>query len=390
MLKKSLAMFRPVCCGQFRYLSKVSVKHKEKLDDKMQAWQIHCYGGIDEVKLFTTRMPVISRPADVLVKVDASSVNPFDLAVTKGYGSKVLNLMRKAKNFGIESDIEFPLTLGRDFSGTIVSKGHGVGERLQLGDEVWGVIPVEQQGCHAEYVVANSSLVNHRPKNISYIEAASIPYAGLTAWSALWYSGGLYYKTGIVTRRNKRVLVIGGAGGVGTLAIQMLKNWNMHVITTCSSDAVNVLEKLGADVVIDYKEDNADEKIICEGPYDIILDCANQGPGVVKSKGYPHYTYITLNSPLLKNIDERGFIAGTVKNVGDFVKYNIPSQENKGFVKWGFFTPCRSGLNAIQKFVENGQLVSVVKKVYPFQELPRAYERAAQGHLRGKLVIDMR
>lgn len=69
--------------------------------------------------------------------------------------------MRKAKNFGVESDIEFPLTLGRDFSGTIVSKGHGVGERLQLGDEVWGVIPVEQQGCHAEYVIANSSLVKY-------------------------------------------------------------------------------------------------------------------------------------------------------------------------------------------------------------------------------------
>ena len=67
--------------------------------------------------------------------------------------------MRKAKNFGAESDIEFPLTLGRDFSGTVVSKGHGVGERLKLGDEVWGVVPVEQQGCHAEYVITSECLV---------------------------------------------------------------------------------------------------------------------------------------------------------------------------------------------------------------------------------------
>lgn len=383
-------MLKPVRFGQFRFLSKLAVKHNEKLDDKMQAWQIHCYGGLDEIKLYTIRMPVISRPTDILVKVDASSVNPFDLALTRGYGSKVLNLMRKTKNLGAESDIEFPLTLGRDFSGTIVSKGHGVKDRLKIGDEVWGVVPVEQQGCHAEYVVASETLVNPRPKNISYIEAASIPYAGLTAWSALWLSGGLCYKTTMPTRRNKRVLVLGGSGGVGTMAIQLLKAWNMHVITTCSSDAVNVLEKLGADVVIDYKEDNSDEKINSEGPYDIILDCANQGPEIVKAKGYPHYTYITLNSPLLKNIDENGFLAGTVKNVGDFVKYNIPSKENKGFVKWGFFAPCKSGLDTLQELVEKEKLVSVVKKVYPFQELPQAYKRAAQGHLRGKLVIDMR
>lgn len=82
---KSLDMFRPVCIGQFRCLSKVAMKHKEKLDDKMQAWQIHCYGGIEEVKLFTVKMPVISRPTDVLVKVDASSVNPFDLALTSKF-----------------------------------------------------------------------------------------------------------------------------------------------------------------------------------------------------------------------------------------------------------------------------------------------------------------
>ncbi|XP_033216790.1 reticulon-4-interacting protein 1, mitochondrial [Belonocnema kinseyi] len=389
MLKGSLEMLRPIIPRHFRSLSKVAVKHKERLDDKMQAWQIHSYGGLEELKLCTTRMPVITRPSDVLIKVDASSVNPFDLSLTRGYGSKVLNFMRKAKNLGAESDIEFPLTLGRDFAGTVVSKGHGVGGRLKLGEEVWGVVPVEQQGCHAEYVIANESLVNPRPRNISCIEAASIPYAGLTAWSALWLSGGLCYKTAVATRRNKRVLVLGGSGGVGTLAIQMLKAWNMHVITTCSSDAVNVLEKIGADVVIDYKEDRADEKLVCEGPYDIILDCANQGPDVIKAKGYPHYTYITLNSPLLKNIDERGFISGTVKNVGDFVKYNFPSKENKGFVKWGFFAPSKTGLDALQKFVENGQLVSVVKKVYPFQELPRAYERIAQGHLRGKLVVDM-
>lgn len=74
-----------------------------------------------------------------------------------------------------------------------------------------------------------SRKVNPRPKNLSYIESASILYAGLTAWSALWITGGLSYKTSMVTRRNRHVLIIGGSGGVGTLAIQLLKAWNMHV-----------------------------------------------------------------------------------------------------------------------------------------------------------------
>ncbi|CAK9827719.1 Reticulon-4-interacting protein 1, mitochondrial [Anthophora retusa] len=377
---------------QLRFLSNLSVKHKENVEDKMQAWQIHSYGGLDELKLSNVRIPVIARPTDILVKIEASSVNPIDIAMTKGYGAAVLNFMRKAKTLtgGQYDELELPLTLGRDFSGIVVSKGHGVGNRLKLGDKVWGVIPVEQQGCHAGYAVVDNNLVNIRPKNLSYIEAASILYAGLTAWSALWITGGLCYKSTMATRRNNRVLVLGGSGGVGTLAIQLLKAWNMHVITTCSSDAVNLVQKLGADVVIDYKLDGADSKIITEGPYNIILDCANQGPNQIRLKGYPHCTYITLNSPLLKNIDRHGLIAGTVKNIGELVKYNIPIVENKSIVKWGFFTPSQTGIKALQECVESGEIIPVVKKVYQFQDLPLAYERAAQGHLRGKLVIDMK
>lgn len=80
--------------------------------------------------------------------------------ISEGYGSKAFNLLRKAKSFAgrPHSDIEFPLTLGRDFAGTVVSKGHGV-NKLKVGDEVWGVIPIEQQGCHADYVLVDSCLV---------------------------------------------------------------------------------------------------------------------------------------------------------------------------------------------------------------------------------------
>ncbi|XP_063982480.1 reticulon-4-interacting protein 1, mitochondrial [Diachasmimorpha longicaudata] len=374
---------------QFRNVSKPSTKMKESPGERMQAWQIHSYGDTKELKLSSARMPVISRPTDVLVQVEAASVNPIDAAMLHGYGAKVLNLMRTARN--MKTDIEFPLTMGRDFSGVVVGKGHGIpDDNLKLGDKVWGVVPVECQGCHSTHVVVGKDLVRVRPEKLSYIEAASILYAGLTAWSALWITGGLCYKTSLPTILNKRILILGGSGGVGTLAIQLAKAWHMQVVTTCSSDAVNVLENLGADVVIDYKAEDSDQLVKSEGPYEIILDCANQGPDLVKQKGYDCGSYITLNSPLLRNIDELGYVGGAIKNLTDLLKYNIPLKENKSFVKWGFFAPSSAGMRTLQELVEDGKITSVVKKVYPFEELPRAYERALQGHLRGKLVIDMK
>ncbi|KAK0178199.1 hypothetical protein PV328_002173 [Microctonus aethiopoides] len=357
---------------------------------RMKAWQIASYGGIEQLQLANVRLPTISKPTEVLVKVDAASVNPIDIAMINGYGSKALNLARQCLKKS-DGNIEFPLTMGRDFCGVVVSKGHEVGPRLNLGDQVWGVVPVQQQGCHANYVIVDNDLVNVKPTNLSCIEAASILYAGLTAWSALWITGGLCYKTSCNQfSYNKKVLVLGGSGGVGTLAIQLAKAWNLKVIATCSGDAMETVEKLGADMVINYRENDAKSQLINEGPYDIILDCCNTGVEYVQENGCRFNTYITLNSPLLKNIDNHGFIFGNVKNLGDLIKNNIPINNKNGSVKWGYFIPSTTGINVLQKFVENKQIVPVIDQVYDFQDLPQAYKKALDGHLRGKIVIDMK
>lgn len=90
--------------------------------------------------------------------------------------------------------------------------------------------------------------------------------------------------------------------------------------------------------------------------YDIILDCARTGPEYVKMKGYPYDTYIMLNSPMLKNIDQHGLLIGAVKNVSDLVKFNIPNAQNKSCVKWGFFVPSQMGLDVLQELVESGKV----------------------------------
>ncbi|XP_046630199.1 reticulon-4-interacting protein 1, mitochondrial-like [Neodiprion virginianus] len=384
---------RPVVrCSRIRCLSQLSRRYKENSETKMQAWQIHSYGGLSDLKLSEVRIPIIRKPGDVLIKVEASSINPIDISMSRGFGATIFNALRKIKAMKLDFDgqIEFPLTLGRDFCGVVVSKGLDVGDRLKLGEEVWGVVPLEEQGCHAEYVVVDSKLVNPRPQNLSYTEASSILYAGLTAWSALWITGGLSCKVNIPTYQNKRILVLGASGGVGTLAIQLLKAWNMQVVATCSTDAVELVEQLGAHVVIDYNDQRADTKIAEEGPYDIILDCCKQGIHTVRAKGYSYNTYITLNSPMLKNFDDFGVIGGSVKNIGDVIKDNVPFFKDKTSVKWGFFVPSQKGINMIQNFVEKKKIVPVIEKVYPFSELPQAYERVDKGHLRGKIVIDMK
>lgn len=117
-----------------------------------------------------------------------------------------------------------PLTLGRDFAGIIRAVGKGVTD-LEPGDEVMGVVPPQNGvGSHAQYVVVSSSLVVMKPTNLTMVEAASIPYAGLTAWSGLRFSGGL----GEVSN-GKQVLIMGASGGVGSIAAQLCKLWGSKV-----------------------------------------------------------------------------------------------------------------------------------------------------------------
>lgn len=126
---------------------------------KMSGWQLHCYGDIDELQFSEKlKLPSIRSSEECLVRVRTTTVNPIDLAMLGGYGSTLLNKIRCQ----YADDIEFPLTLGREFCGELVQKGMGVcDEKLQLGSRVWGVVPVHNTaGAHADYVVVPSSCVS--------------------------------------------------------------------------------------------------------------------------------------------------------------------------------------------------------------------------------------
>lgn len=378
-------------------LSTVAQPKQENVDPKeegkMAAWQIHSYGGLEELQLSNTvKIPPIMSPDAVLVRVLASSVNPIDIAMMGGYGNVLLNLIRQAESGSLEPQVEFPLILGRDFAGEVVAKGNNVSTELMVGDTVFGVTPPHWQGCHAQYVIADKNHVQRKPSNIDVKEASCVLYTGLTAWAALKVTGGLF----VLPSKGKRVLVLGGSGGVGTVAIQLLKAWEAEVVSTCSTDAVTSVQSLGADTVIDYTDPEAMNKIRSAGKYDIILDAA----GLKETEFHPYITclkdwsfakYITLKSPLLRNTDTLGLLNGMIRNVADLVVPNLSTGAvvRGSSVRWGYFMPINAGVKEIASLIEKKKLVPVVDSTFDFAQLPEAYKKVMTGHLRGKVVVTM-
>ena len=258
----------------------------------MRAWIIEEYGSPEKVlQLEAVDTPsnkfkshidaresylwqAVRHPNDLLIKVHAASVNPIDIRICEGFGKNLFNFQRHmfferinaALAFvGVRShlhDREFPIVLGRDFSGTVVDVGTGV-QDIQVGDEVFGAPSLFHSGTLSDYVCVTLHEVVQRPATLSHVEAASIPYVGLTVASAL---------RGLVIEpiAPKHALVLGGSGGVGTFAIQYLQAYGYTVTTTCSTKGVEICNKLGAHC-IDYTTGDVDTAVM-EEKYSIVFD----------------------------------------------------------------------------------------------------------------------
>lgn len=218
--------------------------------------------------------------------------------------------------------------------------------------------------------------------------------AGLTAWSGLFITGqlggvlGALCSSGGRGGKGKKVLVLGGAGGVGTLAIQMLLAEGVEVVATCGSDAVPLINNLGVTKVVDYMSDDSNVALVSESPYDIILDCAGKGSEYATSLPWTFGSYITFKSPLLKNFDAHGLIAGGLKNARDLISSNLTKASGSGTVKWGYFMPSQSGIQYLSKLAESKKLLPIIDSTFSYAALPKAYQKVQDGHLRGKVVVD--
>ncbi|XP_029451186.1 reticulon-4-interacting protein 1, mitochondrial [Rhinatrema bivittatum] len=351
----------------------------------MPAWVIDKYGPNDVLRYNKNMMfPIIHYPNEVIIKVHAASLNPLDINMRSGYGAASMNMTRDPLHIQTRGS-EFPLVLGRDVSGVIMECGLSV-KYFKPGDEVWAAIPPWKQGTLSEFVVANGNEVSLKPKSLTHIQAAALPFVALTAWSALINTCGLHKDN----CAGKRVLILGASGGVGTVAIQLLKMWGANVTAVCSLDSSAMVKSLGADHVIDYKAGNVEEQLKMSELFDLILDnvggsTENWAPRFLKP--WSGAKYVTLISPLLLNTDTLGIADGMLRTGITMVSKTMKHLCNGTHYRWSFFSASGVSLDEITQLVDEGKLRPVIDEVFAFADVPKAFEKLEQGHARGKTVI---
>ncbi len=324
----------------------------------MKALQITKYGDIKKgLSLKEVKKPSINSN-DLLVGVKAAALNPIDYKLVQGHLKDMVPL-------------DLPCSIGFDVSGVIIEKGKDV-TNFEIGDEVYSRVPQEQMGTVAELVAVNSDLVAKKPTNISFEKASGLPLAGLTAMQALESVG---------IKKDDRVLIHAGSGGVGSFAIQFAKKKGAIVYTTTSTKNVDWVKALGADRVIDYTQE--DYKEVAKN-LDIVFDTLGDD--------------YTLDA--FKIIKKGGRVSSIVgppdeemaKQMG-MKDYELPEKlaklikEKSALYKFTWMQPNAKQLNEIKQMVENGDIEPIVDLIYSLEDAIDAYEYLAKGKARGKVIV---
>lgn len=301
-------------------------------------------------------------PADdqILVKIRAASVNPFDWHLMRG----TPYLMRLGFGFPKPRSTR----LGGDFSGTVESAGSRV-TRFKPGDEVFGVA----RGSFAEYVTISETQVASKPPRVTFEQAAALPIAGLTALQALRDKGQV--------QRGQQVLINGAAGGVGTFAVQIAKFLGAEVAAVCSTANVDLVRSLGAARVFDYTE----EDFAAAGrQFDVLLDnVGSRSLADCRRVLKPRGVYIG-NGGGTPDDNRWGFaVLGSM--IGLLVLSCFVSQKLRGIL--ANVNP--KDLAALANLVEAGQLTPVIIRRYELSQVPEAIRYLETSHAHGKVIIDL-
>lgn len=323
----------------------------------MKAVMQRCYGSPETLTLEEVPKP---RPADneVLVRVQAAAVNPLDWHTVAGWPY----LMRLENGLGAPKD---PST-GVDFAGIVEAVGLQV-TQFKVGDRVFG----GRSGAFAEYIVVPENRgIARMPANIGFEEAAAMPVAAVSALQALRDHGHL--------RSGQKVLINGASGGVGTFAVQIAKSFGAEVTGVCSTRNVELVRSLGADHVVDYKQ----EDFTTAGQrYDLIVDnVGNQSPLALRRALVPKGTVVIVGAP--KHGPWIGMLWGVVR--GLVLSWFVDE-------KFEFFVAHLNSddLSSLADLAGEGKIRSVIDRRYPLSEVPAAIEYLAGWHTRGKIIVSI-
>lgn len=313
-------------------------------DDTMRAIRMHVRGGPEVLRLEQVPIPVPSA-GEVRIRVVAAGVNPIDWKIREGaYGSP-------------KQPFEVPRIPGFDVAGTLDTLGEGVTE-FRAGDAVIASLQNAKQGGYAEYVVVSAADIAHKPKEWTFEQAAGLPTVGVTTWRFLVEQGAL--------QKGERVLVQGGAGGVGSIGVQVAKAYGAHVIATSSAGNFDYLKSIGADELIDYTAGPFEARVA--PPVDIVFDTvggevAKRSIAVVRPGG----RLVTIAALP----DAAACAAAQIRCVG-------------ATPRAGAFGP---ELAQVVALADEGKLAVNVERVFPLDQAAAAQELNRQGHVRGKIVI---
>jgi NADPH:quinone reductase-like Zn-dependent oxidoreductase len=316
----------------------------------MKSAQIKTYGD-SEVLEINRSTPSINDPSEgmVLVTVKAAGVNPVDWKVREGFFKQM-------------APLQFPATLGMDFSGVIEKVGEGVSSSdLKQGDEVYGQAGVLMggSGAFAEIALAKSDTITHKPRTLSHEQAAGLPLVGVSAWQALVETMRL--------SKGQKILIHGGAGGIGSIAIQLAKHLGAYVATTVSTNNIQfVKEDLGADEAIDYKTQTFEDLLTHD--YDAVFDTVGGETFTRSFKVLKRGGIIVsmLEQPNQELMDQFG-----VKAIFLFSQVN------------------RERLTRLAEWVDQNNIRVNVERTFPLDEARTALDYQRDVHPRGKIVLAM-
>lgn len=315
----------------------------------MKALVLTSFGDADSFEIQSVPKP-IPKPNQVLVRVCATSINPVDYQTRRGDYKGLVRL---------------PAIIGVDLSGVVEVVGQAVTE-FEVGNEVYYSPRIfEESGSYAQYHVADAEIVALKPLNLSHTEAACFPLAGGTAWDCLITRGNLQV--------GESVLIHAGAGGVGSIAIQLAKAMGAYVFTTCSSRSIDFVEKIGADRAIDYKNEN----------YAEVIRQATGGQGV-------DLILDTIGGETIQRSLEIIRPFGRLVSIVDTATpQSLLEAWGKNLIIHFVFTPqYRAKLDALTKLIERNQLRPIVDSIFSWDQVVQAHQHLERGGTRGKIVLE--
>ncbi len=332
----------------------------------MKAFIVDRYGSKDGGRIGDMPDPEL-REDDVFVQVHAAGVNLLDSKIRSG-------------EFKLILPYRFPLILGHDVAGVVVRVGSRV-RRFKAGDEVYARPADGRIGTFAEFMAINAEDVAIKPKALTMAEAASIPLVGLTAWQALIERACL--------KPEQKVLIHAGSGGVGTFAIQLAKHVGATVATTTSTANMDLVRRLGADIVIDYKKEDFANVL---HDYDVVLQSLDK---VTLEKSLrvlkPGGQLISISGPPDAAFARSIGTSWALRMIMGALSYGIRAKARRRHAHYSFLFMRANGrqLTEITSLIDRGIIRPVVDRVFPFAATKEALAYVEAGRAKGKVVVSL-